>query len=69
MHVPYKAVRDMFKGWFTGDMAKGEQIVKEYNLPKYEATCSATYVWLPIVFENDKPKIYWHNSWKIEDFE
>ena len=69
MHVPYKAVRDMFKGWFTGEMEKGEQIVKEYNLPKYEATCSATYVWLPIVFENDKPKIYWHNSWKIEDFE
>lgn len=31
-------------------------------------TSIADYVWLPIVFENDVPKIYWHDEWKIEDF-
>lgn len=31
-------------------------------------TAMAEYVWLPIVFENDIPKIYWHDEWKIEDF-
>lgn len=27
----------------------------------------AEYVWLPIKFENDVPKIYWLDEWKIED--
>ena len=31
-------------------------------------TSISEYVWLPIVFENDVPKIYWHDEWKIEDF-
>jgi len=30
-------------------------------------TAMADYVWLPIKFENDVPKIYWHDHWTIED--
>jgi hypothetical protein len=24
-----------------------------------------TYIWLPIVFENDAPKLYWHDKWNL----
>ncbi len=24
------------------------------------------YIWLPIVFENDEPKLYWQDSWKLQ---
>lgn len=30
-------------------------------------TAMADYVWLPIKFENDVPKIYWHDHWTVED--
>lgn len=39
------------------------------KLPQNRDTSLARYVWLPIVFEDGKPKIYWHDSWKIEDYE
>ena len=32
-------------------------------------TSCADYVWLPVTFEDDKPKIYWHDSWRVSDFE
>lgn len=32
-------------------------------------TSVADYVWLPVVFEGDIPKIYWHDEWRIEDYE
>lgn len=42
------------------------------NLPMKEVTAKPTalaeYVWLPIVFENDVPKIYWRDEWTIEEF-
>ena len=31
-------------------------------------TSISEYVWLPIVFEGEKPVIKWYDSWKIEDF-
>lgn len=30
-------------------------------------TAMAEYVWLPIVFENDVPKIHWCDEWTIEE--
>ena len=32
------------------------------------ATSNATYVWLPITWENGVPLIYWKDEWEIEDF-
>jgi hypothetical protein len=34
----------------------------------WDVTNKATYVWLPITWENGIPKIYWRNEWKLEDF-
>lgn len=31
-------------------------------------TSLADYVWLPVVFENGVPKIYWHDEWRVENF-
>lgn len=30
-------------------------------------TSIARYVWLPITFEGDRLKIFWHDSWRLED--
>lgn len=32
-------------------------------------TSVADYIWLPVIFEEDVPKIYWRDQWKLEDFE
>lgn len=32
-------------------------------------TSIANYVWLPIQFEGDMPKIHWHDEWKIEGYQ
>ncbi|MDB5279622.1 MAG: glycoside hydrolase [Ferruginibacter sp.] len=34
----------------------------------WDVTTKATYVWLPITWENGVPKIYWKEAWKLEDF-
>lgn len=31
-------------------------------------TSIANYVWLPIIMDGGKPKIIWHDRWRIEDF-
>ena len=37
------------------------------NLMDQRNTSVADYVWLPITFEGDTAKLYWQDSWKIED--
>jgi hypothetical protein len=32
-------------------------------------TAASRYVWLPIVFNNDRPTIQWRDEWRIEDFD
>ncbi len=34
----------------------------------YEDTFESRYVWLPIEWDGDIPKIRWYDEWKIEDF-
>lgn len=43
---------------------------KNFNPESLSArnTSVADYVWLPITFENDVPKIYWQDSWRVEDW-
>jgi hypothetical protein len=31
-------------------------------------TMNAEYVWLPVIFENDKPTLRWYDEWRIDDF-
>ncbi|WP_319232001.1 family 43 glycosylhydrolase [Draconibacterium orientale] len=35
----------------------------------WDSRSHATYVWLPIVWEDGVPNIYWEDEWKLEDFE
>jgi hypothetical protein len=35
---------------------------------EWDVRQKATYVWLPITWENGAPKIYWKKNWKLEDF-
>ena len=30
-------------------------------------TSLADYVWLPLVFDGDMPRIHWHEEWRVED--
>ena len=48
-------IKEKYKGVSPDDYCSGN-------------TSQADYVWLPIVFEDDMPKIYWKDEWKIEDF-
>ncbi len=43
--------------------------VKRLRELSSESTVNATYVWLPLVFEDGKPVIRWYDSWKTDDFE
>lgn len=58
----------MFESWFN-DKVTPE---REYRLTEYtdENTSEATYVWLPIRFDDTgKPYIAWQAEWRWEDFE
>ena len=64
-------MNDVFAAMFDSEC--DNEIKKKYkNFPlnslTKQNTSLADYVWLPIVFENDIPKLYWYNEWKIEDF-
>lgn len=45
------------------------QIMMQSPMLDSANTSRADYVWLPLTFENGKPKIHWHDSWKLSDFE
>ncbi len=64
-----------------GDSYKGHK-PKERNFEKvslmdrthekrteWDVTYNATYVWLPITWENGVPNIYWKDEWKLEDYD
>ena len=69
--LPYKmevSGEEMFDGYFRPE---GPSFRKDLlNLYSDENTSEATYVWLPIKFDDDgKPYIEWLDEWKIEDFD
>jgi hypothetical protein len=35
----------------------------------WDVTYNATYVWLPITWEDGAPRIYWKDEWKLADYE
>jgi hypothetical protein len=35
----------------------------------WDVRYKATYVWLPVVWENGVPNINWKDEWKLEDYE
>ena len=45
------------------------QIMMQSPMLSSANTSRADYVWLPITFEDGKPKIHWRDSWKLSDFD
>lgn len=71
--IPYDDVKKIFELIFY-DKNKIklreflDSISWKYREATEENTSISRYVWLPIVFEGDMPRIYWFDEWKIEDF-
>jgi hypothetical protein len=71
-----KTVWDMTRKSFEGHQPKERNFDKVSLLDRtkekrmeWDATSRATYVWLPITWENGVPNIYWKDEWKLEDYE
>ncbi|WP_353123630.1 family 43 glycosylhydrolase [Dysgonomonas capnocytophagoides] len=65
-------MRDMFKDSKPQERNFDQVAMVDKTTEKrtaLDATKNARYVWLPIVWENDVPRIYWKDEWKLEDFE
>lgn len=44
------------------------QVKRTKGTATSDAVSDATYVWLPIKWENGVPRIYWQDEWKLDDF-
>ena len=67
MDKEYPIYKEMFECLYGEEKKEfdfsrmGEEVVQNTSI--------ADYVWLPIIFENDRPVIRWRDSWKLEEFE
>lgn len=68
-HLPYAPVKKLYELAVAGRKKEAKALMREYGMPDCENTSIADYVWLPITFEGDMPKLIWQNEWKIEDYE
>ncbi|MDQ0577221.1 family 43 glycosylhydrolase [Agromyces albus] len=58
-------VMDLFDRHFSGDETVREEL---HSYLGDDDTSVATYVWLPVTFDDGMPRIDWHDKWRIEDF-
>lgn len=71
MDLLYEKYGELFHQAFDPDTASAENMKK---LADYigddtrQNTSAAEYVWLPVCFENDVPRIAWKDEWTIEDY-
>ncbi|MBD0286386.1 MAG: glycoside hydrolase, partial [Flavisolibacter sp.] len=64
-------IRERFKSHKPRERDAKEVMLTDMRNVKrtdWDVTNNATYVWLPITWENGVPKIYWIDEWKLEDF-
>jgi hypothetical protein len=45
---------------------KDDQWIAMFDIWNPNDPINAGYIWLPLVFEKDKPVIRWHDEWKLE---
>lgn len=78
MHVPYEKIRDWYCARYNGAGTNKEQCQAiERDLKSYDIIlgCAkqdvsrAQCVFLPISFDEEIPRIYWRDEWRIEEFE
>ena len=72
MDVPYEAYGPMFAAYFNPDsemdLSAAADVLANGNA-KGDETRLATYVWLPLRFEDDRVLIDWKDEWRLEDYE
>lgn len=76
MHVPYEKCAEWYTSIFHNPTPENlEQIPKDeekYNIifsSEKQDVSKAECVFLPIIFEDEMPCIYWHDEWSIDEFE
>ena len=62
----YEAIKNNFE-WNFSDNEKMRKKVN-WTVPAPNASQS-DYVWLPIIFEDKIPHIYWKDRWSIQEFD
>ncbi len=69
MHRPYQHYADAFEEMFHPTGAH-QAALDAWNADKpYEDTSIADYVWLPLRFDGECPRLDWKDEWRIEDYE
>ncbi len=70
MDVPYETVREFYDKTFSGSITEEERnhALAVMGDDSCRNTSIAEYVWLPILFEGDRPYIMWMDEWRLEDF-
>lgn len=63
---PPKAT-DLLARETAGDPSAAAELMR-YGYGSDPDTSRASYVWLPIRFDGDRPTIEWHDRWRIEDY-
>jgi len=77
MHVPYEKIRDWYYARYHGASKEQSQVTareleEHYNIIlgcMKQDVSRAECVFLPIVFEDEKPLIYWRDAWSLAEFE
>lgn len=64
----YKAAEYEFAKMFLGD-GREEPALRGYAMPERPDTSQSRYVWLPVEFDGDMPRLRWRDSWRVEAFE
>jgi hypothetical protein len=76
----YIALGDRWLPRYTADGAQAQQAFIEHFAPGRDSdepmeefaevdTSIADYVWLPLVFDGDRPTIVWRDEWSLDEFE
>ena len=74
MDVSYGEIEKLYETICTPTLPQEDRSAASAQLSRLGSdsannTSIADYVWLPFTFENGMPQLYWHDEWKIEDFE
>ena len=77
MHVPYEDIRDWYYAMHHGVSKEQCRAIERELIDKYNVVTNcmkqdvsrAECIFLPIVFEGDRPLICWRDTWSLEEYE
>ena len=66
MDYRYEEYASLFERIFSeGDEEASRLLSERFGEGGRRRTCDATYVWLPICFEGERPVIHWMDAWSL----